>query len=84
MSKNTVVKFTRRDNAGTPLSELLRQSAREMIQQAVEAELTAFLGNNYPDKGDLGCTGFRPRPETLSTGNRPDRLHCYQSPASIS
>ncbi|MFE8073536.1 IS256 family transposase [Marinobacteraceae bacterium S3BR75-40.1] len=43
MSKSTVVEFARRDETTDPLSELLRQGARDLIQQAVEAELAAFL-----------------------------------------
>lgn len=43
MNKNTVVEFARRDEATDPLTEMLRKGARELIQQAVEAELAAFL-----------------------------------------
>ncbi|WP_299944893.1 hypothetical protein [uncultured Microbulbifer sp.] len=43
MDKNTVVKFTDRQEIADPLIELLRQGARELLQKAVEAELLAFM-----------------------------------------
>lgn len=43
MSKNSVVEFSRRDEARDPLTELLRSGARELLQQAVEAELASFM-----------------------------------------
>lgn len=43
MSKNSVVEFARRDEARDPLTELLRSGARELLQQAVEAELASFM-----------------------------------------
>jgi hypothetical protein len=49
MNKNTVVELAGRDHATDPLNELLRKGARELIQQAVEAELAAFL-EGYRDR----------------------------------
>ena len=43
MNKNTALPIARRDEATDPLTEMLRKGARELIQQAVEAELAAFL-----------------------------------------
>lgn len=43
MSKSTVVTFTGRDEISDPLTDLLRQGARELIQKAVEAELIHYL-----------------------------------------
>jgi putative transposase len=44
MTKDTVVAFRAPDGfSPNPLTDLLRQGARELIAQAVEAELNAFL-----------------------------------------
>ncbi len=43
MNKNTVVEFTGRQEAADPLTELLRRGARELLQQAIEAELSTFM-----------------------------------------
>lgn len=43
MSKSTVVGFAGREATGDPLTELLREGARMLIQQAVEAELSEFM-----------------------------------------
>ena len=43
MEKSNVIGFTGRDGIADPLTELLRQGARELIQQAVEAELAEFM-----------------------------------------
>ena len=44
MTKDTVVAFRAPDGFSLdPLTDLLRQGARELIAQAVEAELNAFL-----------------------------------------
>lgn len=43
MSKNNVVEFAGRELISDPLTEVLRQGARDLIQQAVEAELSEFL-----------------------------------------
>ncbi len=43
MSKGNVVEFAGREEIGDPLTELLRRGARELIQRAVEAELSEFM-----------------------------------------
>jgi putative transposase len=43
MSKNNVVEFAGREEISDPLTEMLRRGARELIQKAVEAELSEFM-----------------------------------------
>lgn len=43
MSKNNVIEFSGRGENTDPLTSLLRQGARELIEQAVEAELAEYL-----------------------------------------
>ncbi len=43
MDKNTVVEFAGRQETVDPLTELLRRGARELLQKAVEAELSTFM-----------------------------------------
>ncbi|MDP5208953.1 IS256 family transposase [Microbulbifer sp. 2205BS26-8] len=43
MDKNTVVEFTGRQETADPLTELLCRGARELLQQAIEAELSTFM-----------------------------------------
>ncbi|HBX36141.1 MAG TPA: IS256 family transposase, partial [Pseudohongiella sp.] len=43
MDKSNVVGFAGREKIADPLTQLLRQGARELIQQAVEAELSEYL-----------------------------------------
>lgn len=43
MSNDSVVKFPSRDQVSDPLTELLRTGARQLIHQAIEAELQEFL-----------------------------------------
>ena len=43
MDKNTVVEFTGRQEEADPLTELLRRGARELLQKAIEAELSTFM-----------------------------------------
>ncbi|MCO1337123.1 transposase, partial [Microbulbifer sp. OS29] len=43
MDKNTVVEFAGRQEGVDPLTELLRRGARELLQKAVEAELSTFM-----------------------------------------
>jgi len=45
MTKDTVVAFRTPDGfSPDPLTDLLRQGARDLLAQAVEAELSTFLG----------------------------------------
>ncbi|MFA0810365.1 transposase, partial [Microbulbifer epialgicus] len=43
MDKNTVVEFSGREETTDPLTEILRRGARELLQQAIEAELSTFM-----------------------------------------
>lgn len=43
MSKGNVVEFTGREEIDDPLTDLLRRGARDLIHQAVEAELAEFM-----------------------------------------
>lgn len=43
MHESNLIEFTSRESNTDPLTELLRQGARQLIQQAVEAELATFL-----------------------------------------
>ena len=43
MSKSNVVGFDSREKSKDPLSELVRKGARQLIEQAVEAELSELL-----------------------------------------
>ncbi|GFZ84650.1 IS256 family transposase [Pseudohongiella nitratireducens] len=43
MDKSNVVGFSGREKNADPLTDLLRQGARDLIQQAVEAELSEYL-----------------------------------------
>jgi transposase-like protein len=43
MSKNNVVGFAGREGNSDSLTEMLRQGARQLIEQAVEAELSEFM-----------------------------------------
>ena len=75
MSKSNVVDFASREEIGDPLTELLRQGARDLIQQAVEAELSAFMatfGDRRLDDGRAAVVrnGYQPERE-LQTGIGP-------------
>lgn len=75
MSKSNVVDFASREEIGDPLTELLRQGARDLIQQAVEAELSAFMaafGDRRLDDGRAAVVrnGYHPERE-LQTGIGP-------------
>lgn len=43
MDKSNVVSLSGRAGSSDPLTELLREGARELIQKAVEAELAEYL-----------------------------------------
>ena len=43
MGKSNVVGISGREESVDPLTELLRRGARELIHQAVEAELSEFM-----------------------------------------
>lgn len=54
MSKNTVVELTGRYQFNDSLTELLKIGARQLIQQAVEAELADFMAQNKDQFLDTG------------------------------
>ena len=57
MTKDTVVAFRTPDGfSPDPLTDLLRQGARELIAQAVEAELNTFLAAHV-DQTDAAGRG---------------------------
>jgi len=43
MIENNLIEFASRESNADPLTELLRQGARQLIVQAVEAELAVFM-----------------------------------------
>lgn len=67
MSKGTVVAFAGRDEIADPLTELLRQGARDLIQQAVEAELSQYL------QGFQGRQLEDGRAAVVRNGHHPER-----------
>jgi len=46
MSEDRVVSFHQKDEIDDPLTEILRSGAKQLIEQAVEAEFAAFLGSH--------------------------------------
>ena len=71
MSKDSVVGFRTPEGIDDPLTELLRQGARRLIQQAIEAELTELL-EQYADVRDeqgrraVVRNGYLPEREVLT------------------
>ncbi len=75
MSKNNVVEFGSPEVMTDQLTELLRQGARKLIQQAVEAELAEFLKEFQGRKLETGRlavvrNGYQPERE-IQTGIGP-------------
>ncbi len=78
MSKGNVVEFTSREEISDPLTELLRQGAQKLIQQAVEAELADFLAGFSGRRLEGGRAavvrnGYQPERE-LQTGIGPVKV----------
>jgi putative transposase len=75
MSKNNVVELSGRDQFTDSLTELLRTGARQLIQQAVEAELAEFMAQ-YKDqplnngRAAVVRNGYQPERE-IQTGIGP-------------
>src|SRR5690606_38115827 len=67
MSKSNVVEFSGRAESSDPLTELLRQGARQLIQQAVEAELAEYL------QGLQGRRLENGRAAVVRNGHHPER-----------
>lgn len=76
MSKNNIVEFAgRAESTDDPLTDLLRQGARELIQQAVEAELAeyiqSFQGRRLEDgRAAVARNGYQPERD-IQTGIGP-------------
>lgn len=75
MSENTVVEFNRLSEGNDPLMELLRNGARQLLHQAVEAELQGFLSqfSDQPTENGLSSVvrnGYLPE-RKLQTGIGP-------------
>ena len=71
MSKSTVVEFKDRGSITDPLNELLRAGARQLIHQAVEAELEELLSQHAQRKTADGRAavvrnGYQPEREILT------------------
>lgn len=68
MTKDTIVAFRAPDGfSPDPLTDLLRQGARDLIAQAVEAELNAFLAAHAGETDALG------RQRLVRHGHLPER-----------
>ncbi len=67
-SSSTVVSLRQPDEAGDPLTAILRSGARRLLAQAIEAEAEAFLAEM---KG-LRLAGGRER--VVRHGHAPERL----------
>ena len=72
MKKDTVVSLKQRVEEADPLESLLREGARALLRDAVEAELAAYLSEHTGERDALGrrCivrNGYLPE-RTLSTG----------------
>lgn len=67
MSKSNVVEFAGREEIADPLTDLLRRGARELIQKAVEAELSEFMGRFQERRLDDG------RAAVVRNGYQPER-----------
>ncbi len=75
MKKNTVIELSGRETFSDSLTELLRNGARALIQQAVEAELAGFLeqfSERFLDDGKAAVVrnGFQPE-RPIQTGIGP-------------
>ena len=57
MNKHNVIEFAGRDPTADPLTQLLRTGARQLIQQAVEAELQELLAQEAGRRTDDGRAG---------------------------
>lgn len=67
MGEDTVVCFRKPESARDALTELLRDGARQLLKQAVEAELEEFLGGRAEQRDALG------RAAVVRNGHLPER-----------
>jgi len=54
MSKSTVVEFKDRETITDPLSEMLKAGAKQLIHQAVEAELAGCYQSMHTERRGTG------------------------------
>jgi len=80
MSKSTVVEFKDRETIIDPLSEMLKAGAKQLIHQAVEAELAELLSEHVHRKTKDGRSavirnGYQPERDILTgIGSVPVRI----------
>jgi transposase-like protein len=75
MNNDSIIPFRGRDTIDDPLSELLRNGARELLQKAVEAELASFMeayaGQQTADgQAQVVRNGYQPE-RAIQTGIGP-------------
>src|SRR4051794_41339448 len=75
MIQDTVVKLIQPAEFSDPLTEVLREGARDLLAQAVEAEVAAFLSghaNTHTEDGRQRLVGHGHRPQpAIMTGLGP-------------
>ena len=67
MTDNNVLKLSQPSTFSDPLTEVLRNGARSLLAQAVEAEVAAFLGSHAEERTDEG------RQRLVRHGHLPER-----------
>src|SRR3954447_11107877 len=72
MTQDNVVKLIQPAEFSDPLTEVLREGARALLAQAVEAEVAAFLGSHADEQTEDGRQrlvrhGHRPEPAVVCT-----------------
>lgn len=67
MKEDNIVEFAGRDAVSDPLTDLLRKSARQLLQTAVEAELEGFLAQFQDKRTPEG------RAAVVRNGHHPER-----------
>ena len=67
MTDNNVLKLSEPSTFSDPLTEVLRNGARSLLAQAVEAEVAAFLGSHAEERTDEG------RQRLVRHGHLPER-----------
>ena len=67
MEENTLIGFVKPGTISDPLTELLRMGARKLIEAAIQAELSEFLGQFEQRKTSEGKRGV------IRNGYQPER-----------
>ena len=67
MTENTVVPIRGKQSEADPLTEVLRQGARRLLAEAVEAEVQAFLAEYRHERDEQG------RQRVVRNGYLPER-----------